>query len=67
MLLPQCADHLLCGVADKAGNCLACADEAGRVVEELRSPKGAAAMRAGTREELEARYGLKKEDFVDCE
>lgn len=39
-------------------------DETERMAEEARPPEGAAALRTGTREELEARYGLAAEDFV---
>lgn len=42
-------------------------DEIERMAEEARPPKGAVALRAGTKEELKARYDLKNEDFVGGE
>jgi hypothetical protein len=43
---------------------LAYEDEVERMAEEERPPEGAAELRAGTKEQLMARYGLKEEDFV---
>jgi hypothetical protein len=43
---------------------LAYEDETERMAEEERPPEGAAAIRAGTKQQLQARYGLKEEEFV---
>ena len=40
-------------------------DESERMAEEARPPAGAAAIRAGTKEQLKALYGLTDEDFLE--
>ncbi len=40
-------------------------DETERMAEERHPPPAAASLRAGTREQLMERYGLREEDFAD--